>query len=117
MKRQTAFGEVARDELAQARLQLRSRSPESAQEFSAAFRATVKNTETFPLSHPVWTHFGELDIRRVRIGRFTYFLFYIVYPSVDFNTGEALDVIGYLACRHEKQDEPNWGARDPFRLP
>lgn len=117
MKCRTHFGEAARDELLEARAQLRLRSPRSAQAFDEAFQATARNIEAHPRSSQVWTHFGDLEIRRTRIGRFPYFLFYIVYPSVDFNTGEALDVVGVLACRHEKQAEPNWGARDPFRLP
>ncbi len=117
MKRQISFGEAARDELAEARLQLRSRSAQNAREFDQAFRDTAKNTQTFPFSHGVWTRFGDLDIRRVRIGKLPYFLFYIVYPSVDFQVGEALDVVAFLACRHECQNEPNWSTRDPFQGP
>lgn len=117
MKRQISFGEAARDELAEARLQLRSRSTQNAQEFDKAFRDTAKNTQTYPFSHAVWTRFGDLDIRRARISKFPYFLFYIVYPSVDFQTGEALDIVAFLACRHERQNDPNWGARDPFPSP
>ena len=117
MKRQLTFGETARDELAETRLQLRARSTQSAREFDQAFRDTAKNTQTFPFSYAVWTRFGDFDIRRVRIGKLPYFLFYIVYPSVDFNTGEALDVVAFLACRHERQNEPNWSARDPFPSP
>lgn len=55
------------------------------------------------------------SIRRIRVRAFS-FLSYTVYPSVDFQTGEALDVIYILACRHEKQAELPWSARDPFRL-
>lgn len=56
------------------------------------------------------------SIRRIRVRAFSFLLSYTIYPSVDFQTGEALDVIYILACRHEKQAEPNWSARDPFRL-
>lgn len=58
-----------------------------------------------------------MEIRRAKVNDFSFWLFYFVYPSVDPKTGEALDVIYILACRHERQSEPNWSARDPFPAP
>ncbi len=116
MKRQLVFSELAREEAAQAHWHLHTRSPQTGEEFTASLRTTQANIHAFPFSHAVSSHFGDLEIRRARIGRFAYFFFYLVYPSVDFQTGEALDVVAILGCRHERQAEPNWQSRDPFRL-
>jgi len=116
MKRQIVFSETAFEEAAQIRLRLRALSPQTAVQWSEALRSTQADVLDFPFSHSVSIVSGDLEIRRVRIGRSAYFLFYFVYPSVDFNTGEGLDIIHFLACRHQRQGEPNWEARDPFRL-
>ena len=54
-------------------------------------------------------------MRKIPVRGFGFVFYYTTYPSVDFQNGEALDVIYVLACRHERQGEPNWSARDPFR--
>ena len=116
MKRQIVFSETAFEAAAEIRLRLRARSPRTAVEWSETLRVTQAGVLDFPFSHPVSIVSGDLEIRRVRIGRSAYFLFYFVYPSVDFNTGEGLDIIHFLGCRHERQGEPDWEARDPFRV-
>lgn len=116
MKRQIVFSETTFEETAEIRLRLRARSPQIAVQWSETLRVAQANVFDFPFSHPVSIVSGDLEIRRVRIGRSAYFLFYFVHPSVDFNTGEGLDIIHVLGCRHERQNEPDWEARDPFRL-
>ncbi len=116
MIRRLVVGEDAREEFDLARQSLFARSSQSARDFAAQSAVTFGAIEEFPFATAVHLVHDTLEIRRAKIGRSPYFFFYFVYPSVDFQTGEALDVIYVLACRHERQNEPNWQSRDPFRI-
>jgi len=116
MIRRVFVGEFAISEAEEFRAALSARSGEKAELFEEEFAQATALLQEFPFAKAVCSQWEDLEIRRVTIGRGPYVLFYFVYPSVDFQTGEALDVIYILACRHERQGELNWEARDPFRL-
>ena len=117
MTRRLAIDEVAQAELEEAQESVAARSPEKGLLFDEQVLETFGFLTEYPFSKAVSKRRGELELRQARIGRSAFFFFYLVYPSVDFQTGEALDVVYILACRHERQSEPNWGARDPFGTP
>jgi len=85
-------------------------------EFLSQVRVTSRSLQEFPFSKGVHQRVGDMEIRRAKVGRFAFWLFYFVYASVDLQTGAPLDIIYVLGCRHERQGEPSWEARDPFRL-
>ncbi len=117
MIRRLVVSDAAREEFESVRASLFARSSRSAREFVVASATAFESIEEFPFAKVVRGVRATMEIRRAKIGRWPYAFFYFVYPSVDFNTGEALDVIHVLACLHERQAEPNWQSRDPFRLP
>lgn len=116
MIRRIFVGEAADEEAEEFRAALFARSLERALLFEQESTQTIAFLQEFPFTKAVCAQSGDLEIRRITIGRGPYVFFYFVYPSVDFQTGEALDVIYVFACRHQKQGEPNWESRDPFRL-
>jgi len=85
-------------------------------EFLSQVRVTSRALQEFPFSKGIHQRVGDVEVRRAKVGRFPFWLFYFVYPSVDFQSGEPLDILYVLGCRHERQSEANWQARDPFRL-
>lgn len=115
MTRRTLLSESAEEEVRQAKGTFVTEKDGSA-EFLSQVRVTNRLLQEFPFSKSIHARAGNMEIRRAKVGRFPFWLFYFVYPSVDLQTGESLDIIYILGCRHEKQAEPNWSARDPFRL-
>ena len=115
MLRRIVVGDEAEEEIRDIKRGYATRSSQRASEFLSELRVALRAVQEFPFSRAVWRSTEEMEIRRAKITRFPYYLFYFVYPSVDLQTGEPLDVIYILACRHERQGEPPWTARDPFR--
>lgn len=115
MIRRTLLSESAEEEVRRAKGTFATGKDRSA-EFLSQVRVTNRLLQEFPFSKSIHTRAGNMEIRRAKVARFSFWLFYFVYPSVDLQTGELLDIIYILGCRHEKQAEPNWDARDPFRL-
>jgi len=116
MRREIEWGEEAFAEVESVRERLEAQSVGRGFAFIGALDELVASLVMFPLQGALMENELPFDTRKSRVRSFGFLLYYTVYPSVDFNTGEALDVIHVLACRHEKQGEPNWEARDPFRL-
>jgi len=85
-------------------------------EFLSQVRVVSRALQEFPFSKGIHQRVGDMEIRRAKVARFPFWLFYFVYPSVDLQSGDPLDIIYVLGCRHERQGEPNWEERDPFRL-
>lgn len=116
MIRRIVVSEAAQDEFADVRRVLSKNTVRRAEEFLVEAQAVLRACQEYPFAKTVQASVGTMEIRRAQIRRFPYELFYFVYLSVDFQTGEALDVIYILGCRHEKQAEPKWSTRDPFPL-
>lgn len=117
MMRRSMLSEGAEEEMRRAKGTFATSGNGRAEEFLSQVRVTNRFLQEFPFSKSIHTRAGDMEVRRAKVSRFPFWLFYFVYPSVDFQTGEPLDIIYILGCRHAKQAEPNWSARDPFRLP
>ena len=117
MRREFIWGQAASDEFEAACQGLAESSVQRGVAFVEAVDGALQSLLSFPTQGtPVQTAL-DVQVRRVFVRSFGFHLSYTVYPSVDFQTGEALDVVAILGCRHERQHEPNWQSRDPFRLP
>jgi len=116
MRRELIWGDAASAEFEAACGRFAQLSVQKGVAFVEAVDGALESLADFPAQGtPLETALDEVA-RRLFLRPFGFHLTYTVYPSVDFQTGEALDVIHVLACRHERQGEPNWEARDPFRL-
>ena len=117
MIRRTVISAIAEEEVRGAKQNFAERSSDRGDEFLSQVRVANRLLQEFPFSKSVYKRVENMEVRRVKVNRFPFWLFYFVHPSVDPNTGEPLDVVYVLACRHERQSEPNWSARDPFQIP
>ncbi len=116
MRREIEWGEDALAEVEGARARLETRTVGRGLAFIGELDGLVASLLMFPLQGSLMENELPFPTRKSRLRAFGFLLYYTVYPSVDFQTGEVLDVIHVLACRHERQGEPNWETRDPFRL-
>ncbi|BCM92437.1 hypothetical protein IAD21_04317 [Abditibacteriota bacterium] len=116
MRREISWSEEAFAELEDARERAEAHNPTRGYRLIEAVDAIISSLATFPLQGSLVETALPIEIRRTHLRAFGLLLYYTVYPSVDLQTSEVLDVIYFLACRHERQGEPLWSARDPFRL-
>ncbi len=117
MRREVILLQVAKDEIVDAVGRLEDSSAGRGIQWLEAVDAVVASLLAFPFQGAPAQTSLPVPVRRIRVSPFAYWLYYTDYPSVDFQTGDGLEVIYILACRHERQDEPNWGARAPFLAP
>lgn len=106
MMRRNVLSEGAEEEVRRAKGTFATSGNDRAEEFLSQVRVTNRFLQEFPFSKSIHTRADDLEVRRAKVGRFSFWLFYFVYPSVDLQTGEPLDIIYILGCRHEKQAEP-----------
>ena len=116
MRREVSWGLAALEEFGKACDYWAEKAPVRGVDLLESVDAVVLSLQQFPLQGLEVETGLPYSVRRFRVRGFSFVLSYTVFPSVDFQTGEALDVIYVLACRHERQNEPNWQSRDPFRL-
>lgn len=116
MRREIVWGQEALAEVDVARERLEAQSVGRGSLFIDALDELVASLLAFPFQGSPFGTGLPFSMRKIPVRGFGFVFYYTTYPSVDFQNGEALDVIYVLACRHERQGEPNWSARDPFRL-
>ena len=93
MTRRTVLTDVADKEVLHVRRKFEQRSLDQADEFLSQVRVTIRAVAEQPFLKAIHRRIDGMEVRRARIARFSYWLFYFVYPSVDPQTGETLDVI------------------------
>lgn len=115
MRRVLSIGVLADVELHRVGATLAEGSAARGRQFVAAMEARLDGLIAFPFQFQVDTLVRGMEIRRAPVAGFPYLLHYFVFPSVDPQTLEGLDVVFILSCHHVRQEEPDWEARDPFQ--
>lgn len=114
IKRVLSIGSIADVELHRVGAAIADISASRARQFVAQTDAVLEGLLAFPFHFQVDTVVKGMEIRRAPLASFPYLLHYFVFPSIDPQTLEGLDVVFILSCRHVRQEQPDWETRDPF---